>query len=146
MTNLERRKVLYFCLRFYKKNVLYKAFTRNISAIVTNHVKAYPKCFSFGILLQKLSSWFSSCTVKYISPERHNFHFSNLHMESEPCLIFKIISSEANLNLRTKFESFSIVNSQEKELKKNYTLLIMWVSNLSFMQILSYGKRKQTLK
>ena len=32
-------------------------------------------------------------------------------MEPEPGLIFKIRSSLANLNLGTKFESFSIVNS-----------------------------------
>ena len=126
--------------------MLYKIFTRNISRIVADHVKFYPKFFSFGILLQKSSSWFPSCTVKYISPAYHKFNFSHLHMEFEPGLIFKIISSLANLNLRTKFEGFSIVNSKEKEFKKNYTLIILWVSNLSFLQIEWYGKRNQTLK
>ena len=53
MTNLDRRKVRYFCLRheISHENVLYKAFTRNIPRIVTDHVKFYPKCFSFGSLL-----------------------------------------------------------------------------------------------
>ena len=93
----------------YKESCVYKSFARDISSIVTDHVKFYPKCFSFGILLQKSSSWFPSCTVKYISPECHNFSFEYLHMESGPGLIFKIISSLANLNLRTKFEIISIV-------------------------------------
>ena len=35
-------------------------------------------------------------------------------MESEPGLIFKIVSSLANLDLQTKFESFSIVKSPRK--------------------------------
>ena len=56
---------------------------------------------------------------------RHNFNFSYLPMESEPGLIFKIISSWANLNLRTKFESFSIANSWEKRFNKNYTLITL---------------------
>ena len=88
------------------ENVLYKPFTRNISRIVADHVKFYPKCFPFGILLQKSSSWFPSFTVKYISPECHNFSFSYLHVESEPGLIFEIISSLENL--RTKFESLKV--------------------------------------
>ena len=40
MTNLQRRKALY-C----QENVLYQAFTRNISIIVSDHVKFYAKCF-----------------------------------------------------------------------------------------------------
>ena len=39
-------------------------------------------------------------------------------MESEPGLIFKIISSLANLDLQTKFESFSIVKSPGKEIQQ----------------------------
>ena len=39
-------------------------------------------------------------------------------MEYEPSLIFKIIPSLENLNLRTKFESFSIVNLLENFFKK----------------------------
>ena len=43
------------------------------------------------------------CTVQYISQECDNFNFSYLHIEPEPGLIFKNISSLANLNLGTKF-------------------------------------------
>ena len=109
MTNLERRKVFYFCLRLLSRNVLCKAFIRNpeISPkIVGTHVKFCPKSFSFGILLQKSCPLVPSCSVKFISPVCHNSNFSYLYMESEPGFFLKIIS---NLNLRTKFESFSIV-------------------------------------
>ena len=81
--------------------------------------------FSIGILSQKSSSWFPSCTIKYTSHECHNFNFSYLHMEPDSGFIFKNISSLANLNSRNKFESFSILNSQEKEFKKNYILAIL---------------------
>ena len=91
--------------------MLYKALTRNISQIVTDQVKFYTKCFFFVFLLEKSSSWLPSCTVKYISPECHNFNVSYLHMKCEPGLIFKILSSLANLTLQTKFESFSVVSS-----------------------------------
>ena len=63
-----------------------------------------------------------------------NFNLPYLHMESESGLIFKNISSLVNLN------------SQTKLFKKNYTLIILWVSNLHFSQIEWYGKRNQTLE
>ena len=88
-------------------------------------MKFYANYFSLEILLQKSSLWFPSCNAKYISPECHDFNFSYLHMESESGLIFEIISSLANLNLQTKFESASVVNSSEKIFQKNKTLIIL---------------------
>ena len=60
--------------------------------------------FSLGILSQKSSAWFPSCTVQYILQECYNFTFSYLYMEPESRLIFKNISSVANLNSLSKFE------------------------------------------
>ena len=71
-------------------------------------------------------------------------------MEPEPGLNFKNISSLANLNSRTKFEStFKFLHIKllgKKFLKKNYVLMILWVSNLRFSQIKWYETRNQTLK
>ena len=120
MTNLEMRKVLYFCLRLLPRKCVLRKCAGNISRFVGDQVKFYRWFFSFGIPLQKSSSLFPSCTVKCITPECHNFNFWYLHVESEPGLIFKVISSLANLNLRTKVQSFSIANSYEKGFKKNY--------------------------
>ena len=61
-------------------------------------------------------SWLQSCTVKYISQEFHIFNFSYLHIEPEPDLIIKNISSLANLKFTNqiwiyKIKRFCILNS-----------------------------------
>ena len=63
------------------------------------------------ILSQKSSSWTLLWIVKYILQESNNFNFNYgtftiiLTMEPDSSLIFKNISSLANLNSWTKFES-----------------------------------------
>ena len=65
-------------------------------------------------------------------------------MEPEPSLIFSNISSLANLNSRNK--SLLHIKLLGKWIQEFYTLIILWVSNLSFLQIKLYGERDQTLK
>ena len=65
-------------------------------------------------------------------------------MEPEPSLIFSNISSLANLNSRNK--SLLHIKLLGKGIQEIYTLIILWVSNLSFLQIKLYGERDQTLK
>ena len=127
----------------FHENVTNKTFAQNISRTVTDHVKFFPSFFSLGTLSRKSISWFPSCTVKYISQERHNFNFSYLHMESESGLIFKNISSLANLSSHS---SFCILSSLEKEFKNSYTLIILCVPNLRFLKIEWHAKRNQTIK
>ena len=74
--------------------------------------------------------WNSITEIKFIVPmmhrqiclqDRHNSHFSYLHMEPETSLIFMIKSSLVNLNSRTKFECFLYIKLLEKGI---YILII----------------------
>ena len=70
-------------------------------------------------------------------------------MEPESGLIFKNMSSLANLNLGTKFEfTLMFLHSKliGKKIQQNYALMILLVSNLHFSLIEWYRKRNQTLK
>ena len=51
--------------------------------------------FNLEFYQKQSSSWFLSCTIKYVLQDCHNSNFSYLHMEPETSLIFKIKSSLA---------------------------------------------------
>ena len=85
--------------------------------------------FLYGILSQK-SSWFPSCTVKYISQECHDFNFSFLDMEPQFSLILKKISTLANLNPWTKCE-FTFKFLRCKLLKKGIQEKLHWNNIMS---------------
>ena len=93
---LKRGRYFVFASGYCHKNVLCKVLSQNISGIVKNHIKFCTKFFKFGNLSQKSSSWFRSCTVKYINQKCHNFNFSYLHKKPEFGLTFKNLSSWAN--------------------------------------------------
>ena len=88
--------------------MIYKAFTRNVSRIVADHVKFYPHVFH-------LEFYYKNQVHGSHHVPSNVFHQSVIILTFHICiwngLIFKVMSSLAYLNLQTKFESFSLVNS-----------------------------------
>ena len=105
MKSLEKKKVLYFCLRLLSQKCALQSFHRSYLR------NCYRPC---QILSLMFFIWSSIRKIKFMVSLMHRqiyitkvsyFNFSYFHIEPESGLIFKSISSLANLNSQTKFTS-----------------------------------------
>ena len=123
-------KILFtlFWFRLLSQSSALERFHMKYIRIVRDHLKVCIWFLSLGILQQKWSSWPASPTFKHILQENHNFN------EPKSALIFS----------NTQLCIFEYMNQMLKQkdfghetlkVKKNYTLILFWVSNLSFFQI-----------
>ena len=84
--------------------MLYKVFIGDISGTVTDHVKLFLNFSHLKSYHKNQVHGSHHAQSNIFQQECHNLNLSYLHMEPESGLIFKNISSLANLNSRTKFE------------------------------------------
>ena len=135
--------LLYFAFDYCHEKVLSTVFTRNISGIVTGQVFLW--FLSLEILSQiPRSSLSPSGTFQYLSQEYYNYSFINLdtarrnRMKNESgliliiCPVVQIQIHKPNAKIKNVLD---IKLPWKVRVDKSYTVVILLVSNLSFLQI-----------
>ena len=133
--NVLTKGTAYFALDHWHEKVIYTVFTRNISEVVRGQV--FFLFLSLKILSKKSRSSLSpSHSFNYISQEYHNYSFAYLHKaQSDLILVTYPVIQIWIHKPNSKTRKFCTLNSYEKKVNKSYTLVILLLSNLCFLQI-----------